>query len=115
MAKMYYEKDCDVSKLDGKVVAIIGYGSQGHAHAMNLRDSGVQVILGLREGGKSWNAAKNDGFDVMSVAEATCKGDIIMILINDEAQADMYKKDIAPNLTDGKALAFAHEIGRAHV
>ncbi len=108
MAKMYYEKDCDLSKLDGKVVAIIGYGSQGHAHALNLRDSGVNVIIGLRKGGKSWPLAEKDGFAVYPVAEATQKADVIMILINDEAQADMYKKDIEPNLTDGKALAFAH-------
>lgn len=108
MAKMYYEKDCDLSKLDGKVVAIIGYGSQGHAHAQNLRDSGVNVIIGLRKNGKSWPIAEKDGFTVLSVAEATQKADVIMILINDEAQADMYKADIAPNLTEGKAIAFAH-------
>ena len=108
MAKMYYEKDCDLSKLDGKVVAIIGYGSQGHAHALNLRDSGVNVIIGLRPNGNSWPVAEKDGFTVMPVAEATQKADVIMILINDEAQADMYKKDIEPYLTAGKALAFAH-------
>ena len=108
MAKMYYEKDCDISALDGKTVAIVGYGSQGHAHAQNLRDSGVNVIVGLRQGGKSWAVAEKDGFNVMPVAEATKAADIIMILINDEAQADMYKKDIAPNLTAGKAIAFAH-------
>jgi ketol-acid reductoisomerase len=108
MAKMYYEKDCDLSKLDGKVVAIIGYGSQGHAHALNLRDSGVNVIIGLRPNGNSWPVAEKDGFTVMPVAEATQKADVIMILINDEAQADMYKKDIEPHLTAGKALAFAH-------
>ena len=108
MAKMYYEKDCDLSKLDGKKIAIIGYGSQGHAHALNLRDSGCDVIVGLRKGGKSWPVAEKDGFTVMTVAEATKAADIIMILINDEAQADMYKKDIAPNLTAGKAIAFAH-------
>lgn len=108
MAKMYYEKDCDLSKLDGKVVAIIGYGSQGHAHALNLRDSGVNVIIGLRQNGKSWPLAEKDGFAVYPVSEATQKADVIMILINDEAQADMYKKDIEPYLTEGKALAFAH-------
>ena len=108
MAKMYYEKDCDLSKLDGKKIAIIGYGSQGHAHALNLRDSGCDVIVGLRKGGKSWPVAEADGFNVMTVAEATQAADIIMILINDEAQADMYKKDIAPYLTAGKAIAFAH-------
>ena len=108
MAKMYYEKDCDLNKLNGKTIAIIGYGSQGHAHALNLRDSGCDVIVGLRKGGKSWPVAEKDGFNVMTVAEATKKADIIMILINDEAQADMYKKDIEPNLTAGKAIAFAH-------
>ena len=108
MAKMYYEKDCDISALDGKKIAIVGYGSQGHAHAQNLRDSGCDVIIGLRKGGKSWAVAEKDGFTVMEVAEATKAADIIMILINDEAQADMYRKDIAPNLTEGKAIAFAH-------
>ena len=108
MAKMYYENDCNIANLDGKTIAIVGYGSQGHAHALNLRDSGCNVIIGLREGGKSWPVAEKDGFDVMSVADATKKADIIMILINDEAQADMYKKDIAPYLTEGKAIAFAH-------
>ena len=108
MAKMYYEKDCDISYLDGKKIAVIGYGSQGHAHAMNLRDSGCDVIIGLYKGGKSWPVAEKDGFTVMTTAEATQAADIIMILINDEKQADMYKKDIAPNLTAGKAIMFAH-------
>ena len=108
MAKMYYEKDCDISYLDGKKIAIVGYGSQGHAHAMNLRDSGCDVIIGLYKGGKSWPVAEKDGFTVMTTAEATQAADVIMILINDEKQADMYKKDIAPNLTAGKAIMFAH-------
>ena len=108
MAKMYYEKDCDLGKLDGKKIAIVGYGSQGHAHALNLRDSGVNVIIGLRKGGKSWPVAEKDGFEVMTVPELTKKADIIMILINDEKQADMFNQDIAPYLTAGKALAFAH-------
>ena len=108
MAKMYYEKDCDISYLDGKKIAIVGYGSQGHAHAMNLRDSGCDVIIGLYKGGKSWPVAEKDGFTVMTTAEATKAADVIMILINDEKQADMYAKDIAPNLTAGKALMFAH-------
>ena len=108
MAKMYYEKDCDINYLDGKKIAIVGYGSQGHAHAMNLRDSGCDVIIGLYKGGKSWPVAEKDGFTVMTTAEATQAADIIMILINDEKQADMYKKDIAPNLTAGKAIMFAH-------
>ena len=108
MAKMYYENDCNIANLDGNTIAIVGYGSQGHAHALNLRDSGCNVIIGLREGGKSWPVAEKDGFEVLPVSEATKKADIIMILINDEAQADMYRKDIAPYLTEGKAIAFAH-------
>ena len=107
MAKMYYEKDCDLSVLSGKKIAIVGYGSQGHAHAQNLRDSGCDVIVGLRQG-KSWKKATEDGFEVMSVAEATKAADIIMILVNDERAADIYAESIAPNLTAGKAIAFAH-------
>ena len=107
MAKMYYEKDCDLSVLNGKKIAVVGYGSQGHAHAQNLRDSGCDVIVGLRPG-KSWNKAKEDGFTVMTVAEATKAADIIMILVNDERAADLYKESIAPNLSAGKAIAFAH-------
>ena len=108
MAKMFYEKDCDLGKLDGKVIGIVGYGSQGHAHALNLRDSGCNVIIGLRKEGKSWPVAEKDGFEVMTVPELTQKADIIMILINDEKQADMFNKDILPYLTEGKAIAFAH-------
>jgi ketol-acid reductoisomerase len=107
MAKMYYEKDCDLSVLNGKKIAVIGYGSQGHAHAQNLRDSGCDVIVGLRQG-KSWTKAAEDGFTVLTVAEATKAADIIMILVNDERAADIYKESIAPNLTAGKAIAFAH-------
>lgn len=106
--KIYYQKDCDIHALDGKKVAIIGYGSQGHAHALNLRDSGVDVVVGLYEGSKSAVKAKKAGLTVMSVAEATKAADIIMILIPDEKQADVYKTEIAPNLTEGKTLAFAH-------
>ena len=108
MAKMYYEKDCNLDALNGKVIAIIGYGSQGHAHALNLRDSGCNVIVGLRKGGKSWPVAEKDGFEVYTVAEAAKKADIIMILINDEVQAAVYKSEIAPNLEAGNAIAFAH-------
>ena len=108
MAKMYYEKDCNLDALNGKVIAIIGYGSQGHAHALNLRDSGCNVIVGLRKGGKSWPVAEKDGFEVYPVAEAAKKADIVMILINDEVQAAVYKSEIAPNLEAGNAIAFAH-------
>ncbi|MBP3327906.1 MAG: ketol-acid reductoisomerase [Clostridia bacterium] len=108
MANMFYEKDCDLSLLDGKTVAVVGYGSQGHAHAQNLRDSGVNVIIGLYEGSKSAAVAKADGFEVLNTADAVKKADLVMILINDEKQAAMYKKDIAPYLEDGMTLAFAH-------
>lgn len=108
MAKIYYQSDCNLSILKGKTVAIIGYGSQGHAHALNLHESGVDVVVGLYEGSKSKAKAEAAGLKVMNVADATKAADIIMILIPDERQADMYKQDIAPNLTAGKALAFAH-------
>ena len=97
------------SDLQGKKVAVVGFGSQGHAHALNLRDSGVNVIVGLYKGSKRWEHAEKDwGFTVMTTAEATKAADIIMILTPDEKQADIYKKDIEPNLTPGKAIAFAH-------
>ena len=108
MANMYYEKDCDLGKLDGKKIAIVGYGSQGHAHALNLKESGCDVCVGLRAGSKNWAAAEAAGLKVMTVPEAAKWGDIVMILINDEVQADVYKKDIAPNLEAGNALMFAH-------
>ncbi len=107
-AKVYYQQDCDLSRLDGKTVAIIGYGSQGHAHALNLRDSGVKVIVGLYEGSKSWKKAEDAGFEVYTAAGAAERADIIMILINDEKQAKLYKESIEPHLTEGKTLAFAH-------
>ena len=107
-AKMYYEKDCDMKYLKGKKIAIIGYGSQGHAHALNLRDSGCDVIVGLHVGGKSWPKAVADGFEVYTAAEAAEKADIIMMLVNDERAADIYKESIAPNLKPGNAIAFAH-------
>ncbi len=108
MATMYYDSDCNLQKLIGKTVAVIGYGSQGHAHAQNLRDSGVHVIIGLYEGSKSAVKAKEDGFEVFNTAEATKQADMIMILLPDEKQAAIYKKDIAPNLTAGMTMAFAH-------
>ena len=106
--KIFYEKDCNLSLLDGKTIAIIGYGSQGHAHALNLKDSGAHVIIGLYEGSKSWKRAEEQGFEVFTAAEAAKKADIIMILINDELQAALYKKDIEPNLEAGNMLMFAH-------
>ena len=106
--KIYYQEDCDVSVLKGHRVAIIGYGSQGHAHALNLKDSGVGVCVGLYEGSKSREKAEKQGITVKTNAEAAKWADIIMILINDELQADMYKKDIEPNLEEGDMLMFAH-------
>ena len=108
MQKIYYQQDCDLSKLEGKTVSIIGYGSQGHAHALNLRDSGVDVVVGLYNGSKSWAKAEAAGLKVMTAADAAKAGDVIMILINDEKQAKLYKESIEPNLTEGKTLAFAH-------
>ena len=108
MAKMYYAKDCDINYLNGKKIAIIGYGSQGHAHALNLKDSGCDVCVGLRAGSKNWKNAEEAGLKVMTIPEAAKWGDIVMILVNDEVQADVYKRDIAPNLEAGNMLMFAH-------
>jgi ketol-acid reductoisomerase len=108
MARMYYDADANLDLLKGKTVAIIGFGSQGHAHAQNLNDSGVKVIVGLYEGSKSAIKAKEAGLDVKSVGEATAAADFIMILLPDEVQRDIYEKEIAPNLSAGKVLAFAH-------
>ena len=107
MVKVYYEDSVAQDALTGKTIAIIGYGSQGHAHAQNLRDTGHEVIIGLRPG-KSAEAAKEDGFEVLTVAEATKKADLIMILAPDEVQGDLYKNEIADNLEAGNALAFGH-------
>ena len=107
-ARIFYQQDCDLNLLKDKTVAIIGYGSQGHAHALNLRDSGVNVVVGLYHGSKSWAKAEAQGFEVFTAAEAAKQADIIMILINDEKQAAMYKKDVEPNLEEGNMLMFAH-------
>jgi ketol-acid reductoisomerase len=108
MARMYYDADANLDLLKGKTVAIIGFGSQGHAHAQNLNDSGVKVIVGLYEGSKSAIKAKEAGLEVKSVGDATAAADFIMILLPDEVQRDIYEKEIAPNLSAGKVLAFAH-------
>ncbi|MBQ3335709.1 MAG: ketol-acid reductoisomerase [Eubacteriaceae bacterium] len=108
MATLFYDKDCDLSLLDGKKVAIIGYGSQGHAHALNLKDSGVDVVVGLYEGSKSKAKAEAAGLTVMNTEDAAKAADIIMILLPDEKQADVYREKIAPNLEPGNYLAFAH-------
>ncbi|RRJ88350.1 ketol-acid reductoisomerase [Gulosibacter macacae] len=108
MAEIFYDSDADLSIIQGKKVAIIGYGSQGHAHAMNLRDSGVEVVIGLREGSKSVEKAQEAGFEVKSNADAAEWADLIMILAPDQSQRALYANDIAPHLTEGKTLAFAH-------
>ena len=108
MQRIFYQQDCNLDKLKDKTVAIIGYGSQGHAHALNLMESGIKVIVGLYEGSKSWAKAEAQGVTVMTAADAAKNADLIMILINDEKQAKLYKKSIEPYLTEGKTLAFAH-------
>ena len=108
MAKMYYAEDCNLGLLKGKTVAVIGYGSQGHAHALNLKESGVNVVVGLYQGSKSWASAEAAGLKVAVAADAAAMADIIMILINDEKQAGLYNDSIAKNLKAGKALVFAH-------
>jgi ketol-acid reductoisomerase len=105
---MYYEKDCDLGALQGKTVAVIGYGSQGHAHALNAKESGLKVIVGLYEGSPSWKKAEAAGLEVRTAKEAAAAADFIMILINDEKQAKLYQESIAPALKSGKTLAFAH-------
>jgi ketol-acid reductoisomerase len=108
MAKRYYEKDADLSLLKGRTVAIIGYGSQGHAHSLNLRDSGVDVVVGARPGSQSWAKAQDAGLRVMTSADAARAADVVMLLVPDHVQGDIYNKDIAPHMTAGKTLMFAH-------
>lgn len=105
---VYYDKDCDLNLIKSKKVAMIGFGSQGHAHAMNLRDSGVEVVVGLREGSSSWQKAQNAGFSVKSVKDASSEADVIMILTPDEIQSEVFYAEIKPVLKEGKAIAFAH-------
>jgi ketol-acid reductoisomerase len=105
---VYYDKDCNLDLIKSKKVAMIGFGSQGHAHAENLRDSGVKVIVGLRKDGSSWAKAKAKGFKVMTVAEASAKADLVMILLPDENQAEIYANEIEPNLKKGATIAFGH-------
>ena len=106
--KVFYDKDADLSLIKGKQVTIVGYGSQGHAHAQNLKESGVNVTVGLRKDGASWNKAVAAGHNVQEVAEAVKAADVVMILLPDESQPDVYKNDIAPNIKQGATLAFAH-------
>ncbi|HVS15854.1 MAG TPA: ketol-acid reductoisomerase [Thermoanaerobaculia bacterium] len=108
MARIYYEKDADLGRITGRVVAIVGYGSQGHAHAQNLRDSGVEVVIGLHQGSKSATAARDDGFEVLSVAAATERADVVMVLAPDHVQKALYDEHVAPRLKAGKTLMFAH-------
>jgi ketol-acid reductoisomerase len=108
MPRRFYEKDGNLEVLNGRTVAIIGYGSQGHAHALNLRDSGVEVIVGLYAGSKSWGKAEAAGLKVMTTAEAAKAANVVMILVSDHLQTDLYNRDIAPHMTAGKTLMFAH-------
>src|SRR5690625_7420485 len=106
--KTYYNGEANLELLNGKTVAVIGYGSQGHAHALNLKDSGVDVVVGLRKESSSWEEAKNEGLEVLETAEAAARGDIVMVLIPDQFQGTVFKESIAPNLKAGNALMFAH-------
>lgn len=108
MAKMYYDADADLSLLQDKTIAVIGYGSQGHAQSQNLKDSGLNVVVGLREGSKSWSKAQEDGLTVKTVSQAAAEADVIQILLPDEVQAKVYKEEIEPHLEEGNALVFSH-------
>src|ERR1039457_3138065 len=108
MSKVYTDKDADLGVLKNKTLAILGFGSQGHAHALNLKDCGLKVLIGLYEGSKSIPVAKEKGFKVVTTAEAVRQADVIMVALPDTKQAKCYKKDIEPNLTKGKTLVFSH-------
>src|SRR5207247_11407173 len=105
---MIYDKDADLSKLDGKTVAVLGYGSQGHAHALNLKDSGVDVVVGLREGSESAEKARGDGLEVLGIADAASRGDVVMVLLPDEKQAEVWEAEISDGIAPGNLLMFAH-------
>ena len=115
---VYYDKDCNIELIKSKKVAMIGFGSQGHAHAENLRDSGVEVVIGLRKDGSSWAKAEAKNFEVMTVEEASAAADVVMILLPDENQAEIYANEIEPNLKEGATIAFGHgfniHYGRIH-
>ncbi|MFW5731088.1 MAG: ketol-acid reductoisomerase [Desulfonatronovibrionaceae bacterium] len=106
--QVFYDKDADLSLLEDKTIAIIGYGSQGHAHAQNLRDSGLNVVVGQRPGGNNWKKARQDGFEPVSAADAAMQADMIQILVQDQHQPGVFKKEVLPNLTAGKVLVFSH-------
>jgi ketol-acid reductoisomerase len=108
MVKIYYDKDADKKIMKGKKIAVIGYGSQGHAHANNMRESGMDVIIGVKKGGAGWDKAEKAGFKVLLPSEAAKKADVIMMLVPDEYMADIYKAEIAPNIKKGAYLGFAH-------
>jgi len=110
MAKTWKDSDISLDIIKDQIIAIIGYGIQGDAQANNLKDSGLKVIIGLKEGGSSWNKANNDGHEVMSVSEACKKADIIHVLIPDMVQSKVYKDEIEPNISEGNALAFSHAL-----
>ena len=112
--KVYYDKDADLSLIKGKQVTIVGYGSQGHAHAQNLNDSGVKVTVGLRKNGASWGKVEKAGLKVAEVADAVKGADVVMILLPDEQIATVYKNDVEPNMKKGASLAFAHAQAQAH-
>ncbi len=105
---VFYDKDCNMELLKGKTVAVVGYGSQGHAHALNLKDSGVNVVVGLGANSKSKAVAEKDGLEVLSVADAVKKSQVVMVLVPDDVQSDVYENEIAPNLNEGDMLMFAH-------
>src|SRR5690606_24806255 len=107
MAKIYYDSDANLQHLEGQTIAVIGYGSQGHAHALNARDSGCRVVVGLRRGSNSWAAAEAAGLEVMEVPDAAAAGDLVMILLPDEVQGAVYRSDVEPHLRPGDALLFA--------